>query len=168
MTAARLATDRLTRALLNVAARGARTHSSDPTGHLSDDLGLSASTEHYPPRFGCESLIVTGDDIRGRGQLLRSNGLATHRHHWLFTRLNPLHQLILCSAALFPPLAFDCPALPPTCCIEDHSHRDVEDGEAKLCCRHDVAFPHMILYPTKVGSNGAAAPRAEQCFGSVD
>jgi hypothetical protein len=63
MTAARLATDRLTRALLNVAARGARTHSSDPTGHLSDDLGLSASTEHYPPRFGCESLIVTGDDI---------------------------------------------------------------------------------------------------------
>jgi hypothetical protein len=26
----------------------------------------------------------------------------------------------------------------------------------------------MILYPTKVGSNGAAAPRAEQCFGSVD
>lgn len=56
MTAARLATDRLTRALLNVAARGARTHSSDPTGHLSDDLGLSASTEHYPLGFGCESL----------------------------------------------------------------------------------------------------------------
>jgi hypothetical protein len=50
MTAGRLATD------LNMAARGARTHSSDPTGRLSDDLGLSASTEHYPLGFGCESL----------------------------------------------------------------------------------------------------------------
>jgi hypothetical protein len=26
----------------------------------------------------------------------------------------------------------------------------------------------MIWYPTTVGSNGAAAARAEQCFGSVD
>jgi hypothetical protein len=33
MTAARVATDQLTRALLNMAARGERTHCSDPTSH---------------------------------------------------------------------------------------------------------------------------------------
>jgi hypothetical protein len=33
MTAARIATDQLTRALLNMAARGERGHCSDPTSH---------------------------------------------------------------------------------------------------------------------------------------
>jgi hypothetical protein len=89
----------------------------------------------------------------GKDQLLRSNGLATYRHHRLLTLLTPLHQLmlhqlILCSAAFFRPVAFDCLALPPACCVEDHGHRDVKEGEAELCCRHDVAF-HMIWYPNR-------------------
>ena len=79
-------------------------------------------------------------------QLPRSNGLATHEHHRLSTLSIPLHQLILCSDfilssdAFFPPVAFDCLALPPACCIADDGYCDVEEAEAELCCRHDVAF----------------------------
>jgi hypothetical protein len=53
--------------------------------------------------------------------------LATHQH-----LLIPLHQLILSSGALFPPVAFDCPALPPACCVPDHGHSDIEEAEAEL------------------------------------
>ena len=87
----------------------------------------------------------------GKDQLPRSNRLARYGHHRLLTRLTPLHQLILCSDfilssdAFFPPVAFDCLALPPTCCIEEHSHRDVKDGEAELCCGHDVPSPIAAL-----------------------
>jgi hypothetical protein len=86
----------------------------------------------------------------GKDQLPRSNRLARYGHHRLLTRLTPLHQLmlhqlILCCGAFFPPIAFDCLALPPTCCIEEHSHRDVKDGEAELCSRHYVAFPIAAL-----------------------
>jgi hypothetical protein len=92
------------------------------------------------------SRIIKKARRRPRNQLPRSNRLARYGHRRLLTRLTPLHQLmlhqlILCSAAFFPPIAFDCLALPPTCCIEEHSHRDVKDGEAELCSRHDVAFP---------------------------
>jgi hypothetical protein len=81
------------------------------------------------------------------GTLQRSNGLATYGHHRPMTLLTPLRQLILCSGLILcrgtflPPVAFDCLALPPACCVEEHSHRDVKDGEAELCCRHGVAFP---------------------------
>jgi hypothetical protein len=45
MTSARVVTDQLTRALLNIAARGQRTHCSDPTSHhlwLSEHPGERA------------------------------------------------------------------------------------------------------------------------------
>jgi hypothetical protein len=69
-------------------------------------------------------------------QLLRSKGLAMHEHLRLVTLLIPL---------LFPPIAFDCLALPPACCVADHRHCDVEEAEAELCCGHDVPFPAAAL-----------------------
>jgi hypothetical protein len=86
-----------------------------------------------------------------KNELLRSNGLARHEHHRLFTLSILLRQLILCSDfilssdAFFPPVAFDCLALPRACCVEDHRHREVKEAEAELCCRHDVAFPIAAL-----------------------
>ena len=70
---------------------------------------------------------------------------STHEHPRFLTLLIALHQLILCSGAFLPPVAFDCLALPPACCVEDHCHRDVKEGEAELCCRHDVPFPIAAL-----------------------
>jgi hypothetical protein len=67
--------------------------------------------------------------------------VATHEHLWLVTLLIPLHQLILSSGAFLPPVAFDCLALPPACCVPDHGHCDVDEAEAELCCGHDVGFP---------------------------
>src|SRR5688572_24773959 len=93
-------------------------------------------------------------------------------HHRPMALLTPLHQLILssglilCRGAFFPPVAFDCLALPPACCVEEHRHRDVKDGEAELCCRHDVAFP---LLPWRaecaaltVCAEGACHPHVDQ------
>jgi hypothetical protein len=70
---------------------------------------------------------------------------STHEHPRFLTLLIALHQLILCSGAFLPPVAFDCLRLPPACCVEDHGHRDVKEAEAELCCRHDVPFPIAAL-----------------------
>ena len=68
-------------------------------------------------------------------------GLATQEHLRLLTLLVPLHQLILCSGAFLPPVAFDCLDLPPACCVAEYGHCDVKEAEAELCCGHDVASP---------------------------
>jgi hypothetical protein len=59
------------------------------------------------------------------------------------TLLIPQRQLILSSGAFFPPVAFDCLALPPACCVPDRGHCDVEEAEAELCCGHDDAVPEL-------------------------
>jgi hypothetical protein len=126
--------------LAMMAAAGRAASQAAPAATLGPDEGVK-SLQHCPGIVECRIA-----DQGGRNQLLRSNGLATHGHHRLLTLLTPLPQFILCSAALLPPLAFDCLALPPACYVEDHGHRDVQEAEAELCRCHDAAF-HMICHP---------------------
>jgi hypothetical protein len=73
--------------------------------------------------------------------LLRSEGWRGRSTSGSWALLIPLHQLILCSGAFFPPVAFDCLGLPPACGVAEYGHCDVKEAEAELCCGHDVAFP---------------------------
>jgi hypothetical protein len=93
--------------LAMMAAAGRAASQAAPAATLGPDEGVKP-LQHCPVIVECRIA-----DQGGRNQLLRSNGLATHGHHRLLTLLTPLPQLILCSAALLPPLAFDCLALPP-------------------------------------------------------
>jgi hypothetical protein len=96
-------------------------------------------------------------------------GLATHEHLQPMTllillhpwscqgarsshRLIPPYLLILSSGAFLPPVAFDCLALPPACCVPDQGHCDVEEAEAELCCGHNVAVPKLCENSVSVGA----------------
>jgi hypothetical protein len=74
--------------------------------------------------------------------LLRSEGWRGRSTSGSWALLIPLHQLILCSGAFFPPVAFDCLGLPPASCGDANTRRYMNGWR---CIKHIPAAVRKAL-----------------------